>query len=320
MSDDNQPMLNELAWDLVQQALFSADELRIGIGGDVAGAPVIDFGIEAEGSLGAGLALAEICTAGLAQVNLSPGEVAGIGWPHVFVDTDAPAEACLLSQYAGWQINAGDFFAMGSGPMRAAACREPLYEALGYEEDATHVVGVLETSRFPTEAAVLEIAEKCGVETTNLALLAAPTASIAGNLQIVARSIETALHKLFELEFDVSRIECGTGWAPLAPVAADDLAGIGRTNDAILYGGRVTLLVHGDDDSIRSIGPSVPSSGSSMYGKPFLEVFEAAGRDFYQIDPHLFSPAEIVFHNLETGNVHHFGGINAEVLRSSFGL
>lgn len=320
MSEDNDPMLNELAWDLVQQALFSTEELRIVIEAEVAGASVIDFGIEAEGSLGAGLALAEVCTAGLATVNLAPGEIAGIGWPHVFVDTDAPVEACLLSQYAGWQISVGDYFAMGSGPMRAAAGREELFDALDYREDATHVVGVLEASRLPTEAAVREIAGKCGVETTNLALLVAPTSSIAGNLQVVARSVETALHKLYELEFDVGRIECATGWAPLSPVAADDLTGIGRTNDAILYGGRVTLMVHGDDESIRSIGPSVPSSGSSMYGKPFLDVFDSAGRDFYRIDPLLFSPAEIVFHNLETGNVHHFGGINAEVLRSSFGL
>ena len=158
------------------------------------------------------------------------------------------------------------------------------------------------------------------MQTTNLALLVAPTSSIAGNLQIVARSIETALHKLFELDFDVSRIECATGWAPLSPVAADDLTGIGRTNDAILYGGRVTLLVHGDDASIEAIGPTVPSSGSSMYGKPFLEVFEEAGRDFYKIDPQLFSPAEIVFQNIDTGSVHRFGEINSPILLKSFGL
>jgi methenyltetrahydromethanopterin cyclohydrolase len=191
-----EPTLNELAWDLVQQALFGADELRIDLRDEVDGATVIDFGVDVVGSLGAGLALAEICTAGLAEITVAPGEVAGIGWPHVFVSTDNPIDACLLSQYAGWQVKVDGFFGMGSGPMRAAAAREELFEQLDYKENATHVVGVLEASAFPNAAAVRDIAEKCGVETGNLALLVAPTASLAGNLQVVARSIETALHKL----------------------------------------------------------------------------------------------------------------------------
>ena len=291
MTDEAEPTLNELAWDLVQQALFAADEFRITLVDEVDGATVLDFGVEAMGSLGAGLALAEICTAGLAEISVTHGEVAGVAWPHLLVNSDSPVEACLLSQYAGWQISTDDFFGMGSGPMRAAAAREELFDAFDYKEDAGHVVGVLEAAQFPTVAAVREIAEKCGVETRNLALLVAPTASIAGNAQVVARCVETALHKLYELDYDVTRIESAVGWAPLAPVAARDLDGIGRTNDAILYGGRVTLMVSGDDDSITSVGPRVPSSGSDAHGRPFLEIFEDAGRDFYKIDPHLFSPA-----------------------------
>ena len=320
MNDDTEPTLNELAWDLVQQALFAAEELRINLVDEIDGATVLDFGVDAMGSLGAGLALAEICTAGMAEISVIAGDVAGIGWPHLLVTTDSPVDACLLSQYAGWQISVDDFFAMGSGPMRAAAGREDLFEDFDYKEDAIHVVGVLEAASLPTVAAVREIAEKCGVETKNLALLVAPTSSIAGNAQVVARCIETALHKLYELDYDVTRIESAVGWAPLSPVAKNDLQGIGRTNDAILYGGRVTLMVSGDDESIEALGPQVPSSGSSAHGKPFLEIFEAAGRDFYKIDPHLFSPAEIVFQNLETGRVHHFGRIEPNIVKKSFGL
>jgi len=320
VNDDAEPTLNELAWDLVQQALFAADELRVTLVDEVDGATVLDFGVDAMGSLGAGLALAEICTAGLAEISVTHGEVAGIGWPHLLVTTDSPVDACLLCQYAGWQISTGDFFGMGSGPMRAAAGREELFESFDYKEDATHVVGVIESGQLPTASAVREIAEKCGIETKNLALLVAPTASIAGNAQVVARSVETALHKLYALDYDVTRIESAVGWAPLSPVAEKDLEGIGRTNDAILYGGRVTLMVSGDDESIEAVGPKVPSNGSAMYGRPFLEIFEAAGRDFYKIDPHLFSPAEIVIQNLETGRVHHFGRIAHDVLRKSFGL
>ena len=318
--EESPPFLNEMAWDLVQQALNIVDELRIEPVDNAAGACVIDFGIEAEGSLGAGLALAEICMAGLANLSIHPGEVAGVGWPHLFVQTDSPLEACLLSQYAGWKVSAGKYFAMGSGPMRAAYAHETIFKECDYREDASAVVGILETNQLPTKAVVEDIARKCNVEPEMVALLVAPTASQAGNMQVVARSVETTLHKLHTLGFDLSRIESGCGLAPIPPVAHDDLNGIGRTNDAILYGGRVTLWVTGDDDELVNLGPKVPSNTSSAYGKPFLKVFEEAGRDFYKIDSHLFSPAEVVFHNVETGRVHVFGKVNHAVLRESFGF
>jgi len=317
--DDDWP-LNTFAWDLVHQLLPDIEEYRIeSVDIDSPGI-VLDFGVDTLGSLAAGLALAEICMSGLCELTIVPGEVAGVGWPVLSVQTDNPLEACLLSQYAGWQISLGKFFAMGSGPMRAAAAKEPLFEKLDYREEAFGVVGVLESGRLPGAEIVEMVAKACRVDPQNVALLTAPTSSLAGNLQVIARSVETALHKLFELGFDVSRIDSAHGWAPLAPVAGDDLTGIGRTNDAILYGGRVTLWVTGDDESLREIGPRVPSSASAAFGKPFLEIFEAAGRDFYRIDPHLFSPAEIVFQNTETGTVHHFGGIHHDVLRRSFGF
>jgi methenyltetrahydromethanopterin cyclohydrolase len=317
---DANPVLNEMAWDLVHQSLTATDELRIEPVDVEGGGIVLDFGIEAAGNLAAGLALAEICMAGMGDISIVPGEVAGIGWPQVFVQTDHPVEACLLSQYAGWQIASGKFFGMGSGPMRAAAGKEELFQELEYRESAIAVVGVLESSRTPGPDVINLVAKACSVQPQSVALLVAPTASIAGNLQVVARSVETALHKLHELGFDVTRIESACGHAPLAPVAADDLSGIGRTNDAILYGARVTLWITGDDASVVELGPRIPSSGSACYGQPFLDVFEEAGRDFYKIDKHLFSPAEIVFHNLETGRVHHFGGVNHEIMKRSFGL
>lgn len=315
---DDSP-LNDLAWDLVHQILLQSEELRVEPASE-SGGMVLDFGVDVAGSLAAGLALAEVCMSGLAEIAIQPGELCGVGWPTLCVQTDNPLEACLFSQYAGWKISHKDYFAMGSGPMRAAARKEPLFSRLEYEESSFGVVGVLESAELPGRDVVESIAADCGVEPDHVALLVAPTASLAGNLQVVARSIETAMHKLYELDFDVTRVESGCGWAPIPPVADSDLGGIGRTNDAILYGGRVTLWVSGDDESIRQIGPQVPASHSAMHGRPFLELFEEAGRDFYKIDPHLFSPAEIVIHNVETGRVHVFGSLMHEVLKRSFGL
>lgn len=312
--------LNDLASQLIEDINESPDDYRITRQDIDSNGLLLDFGVESEGGIEAGVALAAICMSGLADVSLTHGLIGDIGWPHVAVETDAPVAACLFSQYAGWQINVGKFFAMGSGPMRAVAAKEPLFDKLWYREEADQVVGVLESSKLPGPEVFEYIAQATQVEPEDVVLCVAPTSSMAGNLQVVARSIETAMHKLHELGFDVNRVRSGYGTAPLPPVAKNDLEGIGRTNDAILYGARVTLWVVGDDESIAEIAQKVPSCGSAAYGKPFLEIFEAAGRDFYKIDPLLFSPAQIVFQNVETGRVHIAGKVNEEVLRTSFGI
>ncbi len=281
------------------------------------GALVVDFGIAAAGGTAAGLFLARVCLAGFGNVQMaSPIENA---WPQIVVTTDQPVLACLASQYAGWEIKGEKYFAMGSGPMRAAAAREPLFADLGYHESANECVGVLESGKLPPPAVCEEIAAKCGVAPDKLTLLVAPTRSMAGTLQIVARSVETALHKLHELKFDLTRIVRGAGSAPLAPLLDDDVAAIGRTNDAILYGGRVTLYCRGDDASLEEIGPRTPSNASPDYGRPFAETLAAYNHDFYRVDPLLFSPAEITFVNLDTGNSFRFGSVNADLLEQSFG-
>ena len=312
--------LNDLASQLIEDINESPEDYRISRHDVENNGLLLDFGVESEGGIEAGVALAAICMSGLADVSMVPGMIGNIGWPHIAVETDAPVAACLFSQYAGWQINVGKFFAMGSGPMRAVAAKEPLFDKLWYREEADQIVGVLESGKLPDADVFQYVADATGVEPEDVVLCVAPTSSMAGNLQVVARSIETAMHKLHELGFDVNRVRSGYGTAPLPPVAKNDLEGIGRTNDSILYGARVTLWVVGDDDSIAEIAQRVPSFASPSYGKPFLDIFEAAGRDFYKIDPLLFSPAQVFFQNLETGRFHVGGNENEAELKTSFGI
>jgi methenyltetrahydromethanopterin cyclohydrolase len=310
--------LNARAASLVESFVLRPDDWRIGVHPIEGGGRYIDCGIDARGGLLAGVELARICVAGLARIELEPGEVAGRPITMVQVLTDHPVRACLASQYAGWAIKEGKYFAMGSGPMRAAAGTEAIYDVIGHRESPDVVVGVLETRKPPPPEVVRKIATACRVEPTAVTLLVAPTASLAGGVQIVTRSVETALHKLAELKFDLSRIVSAHGTAPLPPVAADDLTAIGRTNDAILYGARVILCVTGDDASLESIGPHVPSSASHDHGDPFATIFARYKYDFYAVDPHLFSPAEVVFQNIETGRCHAFGQLEPGVLERSF--
>jgi methenyltetrahydromethanopterin cyclohydrolase len=309
--------LNERALRLAEHMMHTAAALRIAVT-QPGGARVLDCGLAAPGGLQAGLALARVCLAGQAEVSLVPGEVGGAACPQVQVATDHPVAACMAAQYAGWQISVGKFFAMGSGPMRAAYGKEELFDKIPGREQAPVAVGVLETRKLPDEAIVDYFRERLQLPADKITLLAAPAASVAGTLQVVARSVETALHKLHELRFDLTQIEAGYGTAPLPPVAAEEMLAIGRTNDAILYGGRVVLWVRAADDAIAEIGPKVPSCASPDHGAPFAKIFERHGKDFYKIDPHLFSPAQIVFHNLASGRCHRYGRVEPGVLERSF--
>jgi methenyltetrahydromethanopterin cyclohydrolase len=303
---------------LVEAMLAHAAERKVVLHLIEGGGRFLDCGIEARGGLLAGGELARVCLGDLAVVDIVPGEVGGIPVPHVQVVSDHPVQACLGAQYAGWAVSHGKYFAMGSGPMRAVRGREPIYDVIGFRESETSVVGVLEARKPPPPEVFALVAEECRVNPASVTLLAAPTASLAGGVQVVARSVETALHKLAELKVDLSRVQSACGLAPLPPVAKDDLAAIGRTNDAVLYGARVVLFVTGDDESLAQVGPQVPSSSSRDHGEPFASIFARYNHDFYAVDPLLFSPAEVVLQNLQTGRSQRFGRLEPEVLARSF--
>ncbi len=314
----SESQLNERTWSFVEAQLAADDLLRSQCSEVDGGGRIIDCGITAEGGHEAGLFLARLTLCDLAEVSISGEADPDMPFDRVFVKTSEPVAACMASQYAGWQISVGDFFAMGSGPMRAAYGGEELFKDIGHVEQAPRIVGALETRQQPPAEVFDFISSKTGVEPKNIILALAPTASTAGGIQVVARSVETALHKLHELGFDLGRLRSGSGSAPIPPLANNDMAAIGRTNDAVLYGARVELEVTGDDASLQELGAKTPSCASADHGALFIEIFERYDRDFYRIDPGLFSPAEITFRNLDTGNEFTFGQLEPELLRRSF--
>ena len=311
--------MNERAWELADWCAARARELRVAPATLECGARVIDAGVNATGGLAAGRVLAELCMGGLGDVSLTSLTIDGESWSGVQVWTDHPADACMASQYAGWAINPEGFFAMGSGPLRAKArVEKELFGKLGYGEDATRGVLVLEGRTLPNDNVASWIAAKAGIEPSGLTLAVAPTASLAGGLQIVARSLETGLHKMDTLGFDVRKVVSAIGTAPLPPVAKSDMRAIGRTNDCVLYGAQARYTVRAEDDELALLAERLPSSSSADYGTPFYDIFKRYDNDFYKIDPLLFSPAEVWLTSVTSGRTFHAGHLNPGVLRASF--
>jgi methenyltetrahydromethanopterin cyclohydrolase len=315
--------VNALAAPLLQQLIADRDRLRLSMDWLDQRAAVIDAGIKVPGGLEAGRRIAEICMGGLGTVRLrASSSFEHWSW-HVDVHSTDPVLACLGSQYAGWSLAHGEgkqaFRALGSGPARAMGSSEDLFEELGYRDNAEDTCLVIETDRVPPPEVVKKVAEKCGIYEERITLILTPTSSLAGAVQIVARVLETAIHKAHALKFPLEQIVDGAGSAPVCPPAPGFLTAMSRTNDAILFGGQVHLYVNAEDDAAETLARNLPSSACGDYGRPFGEIFKAAGYDFYKIDPMLFSPARVTVSSLRTGRSFHAGRTDPALLQESFG-
>lgn len=313
------PSVNELATPLVQSLIAKASSLRIGVERMDNGCTIIDAGIRYPGGLEAGRLIAEICMGGLGNISLQTSSTFA-HWPvTVSVHSTNPVLSCLGSQYAGWSLSHGKYFSLGSGPGRALAGREELFGELGYKDKAQSACLVLETDTVPPMEVIEKVCNDTGIAAEGLTFILTPTRSLAGTVQIVARVLEVAMHKIHALHFPLAQVVDGMASAPLPPPSPDFLTGMGRTNDAILFGGHAHVYVLGDDETARQLAMAMPSSASRDFGRPFAEIFESVGKDFYMIDPMLFSPAAVTVTALESGNSYHAGKLDAVLIDRSFG-
>lgn len=304
---------------LVAHLIANAPALGCAVSKHETGATIVDAGIQAPGGLEAGRIIAEICMGGLGKVALQ--QVPQFAhWPlSVVVTATQPVIACLGSQYAGWALSHEKFFSLGSGPARSIAQREEVFKDIQYSDKGEQTALVLETDKVPPVQVIEKVARDTGLPANKLTFILTPTRSVAGSLQVTARVLEVALHKCHALHFDLNAIVDGYGVAPVPAPSPDFIVGMGRTNDAILFGGFVQLFVNVDDAAAEELAKQLPSSASKDYGRPFAEVFKAVNMDFYQIDPMLFSPAKVSVSNLKSGKTFFGGQFNETLLNQSFG-
>ncbi len=315
--------VNARAARLLDQMLADSAMLGISVERGALGQLLIDAGAQAPGSIEAGLRIAEICMGGLGKAGLVPMGGGSVPWPWaIAVASSNPVVACLASQYAGWHLTHGEgegaYSVLGSGPGRAVARKETLFQELGYRDEAGRAIFVLEAKGPPPDPLVERIADDCQLAPKDLAFIYAPTESRAGTVQVTARVLEVALHKAHTLHFPLERIIDGLGYAPLPPAGGDFMTAMGRTNDAIIFGGHVQLFVTGPEGDAADLANRLPSTASRDYGRSFKEVFAAVNYDFYAIDPALFSPAAVIVTAIESGKSFRAGRIDEALVNASF--
>jgi methenyltetrahydromethanopterin cyclohydrolase len=323
--------LNKSAMRSFNKLVDDADKYGVLVEQSSVGSTLIDAGIKAQGGYLAGELVTEICLAGYGRATVMPVQYGDIILPSVFIQTDHPALSLLGSQFAGWQIKGENYSAIASGPARALALKpKGLYTKLNHQEKSDIAVIVLETETAPPPAVLEEIASKCSVSTKNLFVVMFSTTSLSGATQVSGRIVETGLHKLERLGLDLSTVKHAWGYAPIVPVHPVAGEAMGRTNDAILYGGVTNYTGNYDDEAVlENIVRQAPSSASeflkeakrlSQKSPRFMDIFKEAGFDFYKIDSNIFAPAVVAITNAKTGKTFRAGNLDVDVLKISLGI
>jgi len=314
--------VNQSARHLVKEVIDRRDDFQVRVEKHPKGATIIDAGVASQGGYAAGLMVTRICMGGLCEASISSRNFGDFALATIEVATDYPAISTLGAQFAGWQIKVGDYFAMGSGPARALALKpKELYAEISYKDEADCAVIVLESDKLPPDEVIAYIASECRVRPSKVYAVVTPTNSLAGSTQISGRIVETGVHKLEKVGLDPKKILHAFGSAPIAPIHPKSARAMGRTNDALYYGGETIYTVNfEDDEKLKEIVSKAPSSTAPEHGKPFYEIFKAAGFDFYKIDPKLFAPAVVTVNNIRTGQTFRSGQIDTRILKETMGI
>ena len=303
---------------LLNNLIEKSEALGIELINGPLGSNIVDAGINSTGSIEAGIKISEICLGALGSVSISPSTDLNSSFSNISIHASNPALACLGSQYAGWSLNYKDFFALGSGPARSLAQKEEIFSELKYKDKYSSTCIILEVDKLPPEQIVKKISSDCNIKTEQITFILTPTTSICGTIQVVSRVLEVAIHKIHELKFPIDNILYGYATAPIPPIARDFISGMGRTNDAIIYGGKVNLCIDGDEKDIIELTKQLPSKNSADYGKPFKQIFLDCEKDFYKIDGSLFSPATVLINSKQTGKSYLSGEVNIDLIERSF--
>ncbi len=275
---------------------------------------VIDAGVNAHGTLQAGLNVLNICLSGLASTHLTLENYGKFLLPTINVAVDHPAIATLASQ-AAFKIPGLEELII-SGPGRTIIYEpKDLLTYLGIrKERSKYAVFVIQSDVLPHKELVRSLHDMVG-EDTYLYAVITPLKSITGIIQVCGRVIENVLLRLHSEGFDVRGVVYALGRCPLPPLAK--IAGKSLLPDDMLNNlGEAYLWVDQEDQNLRNILKTVVSSRELTQGNCFYELLLEAGGDFRKIKgfPKIFTVARVVVNNIVTGAVIDVGSKRPEIV------
>ncbi len=311
--------LNQEAMKIIRKILAAPEAIGALVEQLPCGSTVIDLGLKARGGWTAGKYYTLVTLGGLGEVTYENFPLGGYDLAAVRVMLDHPLEACFGSQIAGWRIVERPNAPIGAGPARALNKMPDKYlKIYPYRDQSQQAVLAIQTGQPILDEDAIAIAAACNVAPQDVYILMAASTSLACAVQVSARIIEQSLHRLEEEGFDVQTVVHAHGYCVIPPLCDDEMTSFGRINDALLYGGVANIAVRTSDETIEKIIGRVTSTASPTYGRLFADIYEEAGRDFFNTPLELNSPAGVQINNLTTGRMFRAGKVDEELLMRSF--
>ena len=316
--------VNKLAFKLVKELIDHREVLGLKVIKLRNGSRIIDAGVEALGSLEAGVMISKISLGGLAKVFILPTSYNEATFLSTYVSTDYPSIAIFGSQLPLLSLfRIGDYSAIISGPgktlIRELDSRsKELFEKIQYKDKSKIAILILQTDSIPDEKISKYLAEQCRVIPRNLYLIITPTNSIVGSIQVSARMIEITLWRLLDVfKFSPNKIVAASGSAPISPVYPEIWRRLGITpDDMLMNGSRVVLFIKPEKgDDLQYLAKNMVIKATKAYGKSFYEMLKEADFDFYKVDHSSVAPAQIVIYDLLNGKIYEAGELNIELIK-----
>ena len=314
--------VNENSMPLVKKLIKNQEKFKIGVNKLDQGSTVIDLGQNYRGSWEAARIMAEILFGGIGGVDYTtfPEKIGDIYYPAVDVRVDHSILSLAGCDISGWELSPGDFAPILAGPGRTLGRKEEdwLEKYSDYEDKHHEAIITIESKDPINEKWAEKLRKACSVEAEDLYILVAPSSSLACSVQVASRILEQTLHRMVEEDFNLDSIIQAEGICVIPPCIDNELIAMGRLNDVLIYGGQSIFTVDWEDEKIENVINKITSDKSSVYGRPFKEIFNEAGRDFYQVPMEIYSPAKVVIVNTRSGKIHKAGKFNLEILEQSF--
>ncbi len=311
--------VNAEAMKIVRKILESPEALSVEVSRFPNGSTLIDMGQRAAGSWEAARYFTLITLGGLGEVSYESYPIGDARLTGVRVMVNRPLEACMACQVAGWRLADEPDAPILAGPARALNNPPDHYfDYIDYRDHSDEGVVTVQMTRPVTEAMADQMALACGLRPENLYILVSRHACLISTVQVPARVIELTMHRLALEKFDLRCIRQAACFAPVPPLVNDELTSFGRINDALIYGGEVTLYVEAPDEVLSTLVPRVVTAASRIGGKSFSQLYREADYDFHAIPADMHTPAILHMTNLSSGRTFSAGQFDYDVLRSSF--
>ena len=316
--------INKRAMEIVRTIIKEKEALNIGVFTLKNGSTVIDMGVNYTGGYQAAKHLVEITLGGLGYLQYGNFDLDGLELPQVEIYVDSPVIACLSSQLSGWtlpELKTDNIVPLISGPIRTIVKEDSFAKAFPYEDKSDEVVVALQGGLIPDVKLTDYLASKSGVDPDKVYVLTAATGSLAGMVNVVARTLETSLWRLHDLGFNPEKVISAWGKAPIPPISKDEYTSMIRSNTYVYYGGTVGLTVDCDDKEITDILTKVVLSKETteQYGMPFGKLLEEANGNIFEMTKFVHSVAKVIFYNIRSGNTFRCGTTDLEVLKECLG-